>query len=149
MKPNLNREELAIIKEVNYKGTAETAIRECNSCGPTLFKRNTQTKWVCIPCYKNTVTRSRQKRKAKIISDRGGKCEGCGYDDVRALQWHHTVPLKGDRKEYNRLQNKSYKGMKEHTDKHCELLCANCHLIRHSEEELGGAKSKQPSQLPQ
>ena len=142
MKPNLNREELAIIKEVNYTGTAETAIRECNSCGPTLFKRNSQNKWICIPCIKSNTVRSRKNKKDKLMKERGGECNRCGFDNVIALQWHHTDPLMGDRAEFTLLQSKSYKTMKEHTDKYCELICSNCHIIHH--QSTPALNSRQP-----
>ena len=120
--------------ETNYKGISETAKRECKHHGETLFRKTNQNKWVCLQCQTDIVVRSRAKRKVEAIIERGGECERCGFDDVRALQWHHTIPLEGNREEHIKLNNAGRAKAKEHYDKYCELLCANCHSIHHADD---------------
>lgn len=134
MKPNLNPNEVDNIKEVVYKGKEETAYRECKHCGPTLFRHNAQKKWICISCAKRRTVQSRVKKKHRVMEENGGKCNRCGFSDLRALEWHHTNPLMGDREGYTKLNSASYTKLKEHVEEHCELLCANCHRIHHQED---------------
>jgi hypothetical protein len=57
------------------------------------------------------------------------KCNRCGYDDYRALQFHHT----DDNKEGTPsiiARSKSWENVMEELNK-CEVLCANCHQIEH------------------
>lgn len=75
----------------------------------------------------------RRKRKNELISVRGGRCEDCGYAGCLAvLEFHHRDPRT---KEFGigdftgsteRLRVEAAK---------CDLLCANCHRIRHSSAE--------------
>ena len=37
--------------------------------------------------------RYRASVKAKAIASMGGKCSCCGFDDERALRFHHLKPL--------------------------------------------------------
>jgi hypothetical protein len=89
------------------------------------YKRN-----LCIPCY----TLSKKPRKEKLRKDYYAWkqqlcCERCGYNDFRALQFHH----KGDKEaEISNLLNKGFTldKIKKEAEK-CEVLCANCHQIEH------------------
>ena len=57
------------------------------------------------------------------------KCNRCGYNDHRALQFHH----KDDNKEGTPsiiARYKSWDNVMEELNK-CEVLCANCHQIEH------------------
>ena len=84
----------------------------------------------CIPCY------SKQKNKeARVRIDKFReykktlKCNRCGYDDYRALEFHHT----DDNKEGNPCviaRQKSWENVMEELNK-CEVLCSNCHRIEH------------------
>lgn len=72
----------------------------------------------------------RRRRKAELIELFGGRCRDCGYDAVRAaLEFHHRDPLT---KEFG-LGN--WHGSRErllHEAAKCDLLCANCHRLRHA-----------------
>ena len=117
--------------EIAYTGNLPTMIRECKHHKETLFKQNSQGKWVCIQCGKDRTVANRVKKKRILMEERGGKCVRCGFSDVRALEWHHSDPLKGNRAYYNSLQDKSVEEYRTHISE-CELICANCHRIEHS-----------------
>lgn len=59
-------------------------------------------------------------------------CLDCGMDDFRCLEFHHLDP---NEKEDN-LSN-LYRHTKKFLEelKKCVVLCANCHKIRHFEDE--------------
>lgn len=62
------------------------------------------------------------------------KCNRCGIDDNRVLQWHHIDP---STKSFNisssvYSRNKSWDLIMKEIEK-CECLCANCHFITHAE----------------
>lgn len=77
--------------------------------------------------------RRQRRRRAELISLRGGRCEACGYDAVHAaLEFHHRDPetkvfsLANFHGSWVRLLLEAAK---------CDLLCANCHRLRHAREE--------------
>lgn len=71
----------------------------------------------------------RRRRKNELISARGGSCEECGYATcLGALEFHHRDP---------RTKEFGVGGFTGSTDRllveaaKCDLLCANCHRLRH------------------
>jgi len=71
----------------------------------------------------------RRRRKNELISARGGSCEECGYaTSFGALEFHHRDP---------RTKEFGVGGFTGSTDRllveaaKCDLLCANCHRLRH------------------
>jgi len=92
-------------------------------------RRNAQT-------YRSLKKR-RKRRKAELIEASGGRCESCGYDSIpAALEFHHRDPAT---KEFG-LGN--FDGARERLlreAKKCDLLCANCHRVRHTLIDGGGA----------
>jgi len=79
----------------------------------------------------------RSKRKAEIRKSinsikREMKCEICGFEDPRALHFHHKNPKK-KKKEIGNLASSGYnlKAIKKEIEK-CVVLCANCHAIKHN-----------------
>ncbi len=71
----------------------------------------------------------RQRRKAELIAAFGGACVYCGYAAcVAALEFHHRERTG---KEFGLGQfNESLERLLAEAQK-CDLLCANCHRIRH------------------
>jgi hypothetical protein len=72
----------------------------------------------------------RRERKTALIEERGGRCEDCGYSFcIAAFEFHHRDPRTKDFGIGNftgsteRLRQEAAK---------CDLLCANCHRIRHA-----------------
>lgn len=78
-----------------------------------------------------------QARKIKLINLKGGKCFECelGYNGKNAciFHLHHREPHKKEFSIGNQLVNKAWKILLEEAEK-CDLLCANCHEMKHSEE---------------
>lgn len=62
------------------------------------------------------------------------KCENCGFDDYRALEFHHVTNTKDfnisdairSRLSFNKILTEIEK---------CQVLCANCHRIYHYLEQ--------------
>jgi len=84
----------------------------------------------CIPCYSKQKGKEAGKRVDKFREYKKTlKCNRCGYDDYRALEFHHT----DDNKEGNPsvvARQKSWGNVIEELNK-CEVLCSNCHRIEH------------------
>jgi hypothetical protein len=87
---------------------------------------------MCIPCRIKYGIERRRYIKRQAILYKGGKCIDCGYDDINhteVFDFHHTNPSE---KDYTISANaKSFAKIKPELDK-CDLLCANCHRIRHA-----------------
>lgn len=60
-------------------------------------------------------------------------CRDCGITDVRVLEFHHRNP---DEKSFGVMQGltRSLEVLRQEIEK-CDVLCANCHLIRHAERD--------------
>ena len=69
----------------------------------------------------------RQRMKAMLVSENGGKCSICGYNRYYgALGFHHRDSSK---KEYSVSLTGINKARKE--AKKCILVCSNCHMELH------------------
>lgn len=70
------------------------------------------------------------RKKAILVTYKGGKCQKCGYDKcIEALHFHHVNP---EEKEFNVCSaSYSIERLKKEADK-CILLCANCHVEEHN-----------------
>jgi hypothetical protein len=74
----------------------------------------------------------RRSVKAKAIAMKGGRCQRCGFDDVRALRFHHVKPL---RRTSNGLRKRAETSTESHRavirgeGRGINLLCANCSCI--------------------
>jgi len=67
----------------------------------------------------------------------GGKCSFCGFKDKRALVFHHTDGIP-DFRITSCPCSRNRKELEEELLK-CVLICANCHAIIHSTENVKGA----------
>ena len=114
--------------------------RTCRSCGFVApveeFPKADKIKGVqyyrhlCTTCYSKQKTNKSIERMTKFREYKKTlKCNRCGYDDYRALQFHHT----DDNKEGTPsviARCRSWENVMEELNK-CEVLCANCHQIEH------------------
>ena len=86
----------------------------------------------CNDCWFEQYKGNRKKIRAQIDEYKSKqKCEICGFDDWRALQFHHK---KGEDKLFE-IGNAPQLGfsinkIKKEIDK-CQVICANCHQILH------------------
>lgn len=83
--------------------------------------------------------RFRQKRRSMVnaIKEERG-CMDCGTHHPAVLDFHHKEGLNGNIK--NRVsrmvsENASWQRILEQIEK-CDVLCANCHRIRHYNERV-------------
>ena len=101
-------------EDTEYYSTGNGYLRpECKKCKSSLEKGYQQERRKLFYEWKSTLV-----------------CNRCGFDDPRALQFHHT----NDDKEYNisnMASSYSLSTIKEEASK-CEVLCANCHQIEHA-----------------
>ena len=73
-------------------------IRRCPRHGETEFAAYSrgpsgQRRWRCKRCIGEAVTRRKQKIKALLVEEAGGRCAICGYDrTVVNLHFHHVNP---------------------------------------------------------
>lgn len=77
---------------------------------------------------KETSKIKRDKLRQEAIAHLGGKCMDCSIDNILLLQFHHrpgTVKLG----EVTSLASSEKKFWNEVAK--CDLVCANCHLLRH------------------
>ena len=75
---------------------------------------------------------NRRKVKEEIVEMLGGRCMDCdGVFPQCAFDFHHRDPTQ---KDFSIGQQMSSRKAKEEAKK-CDLLCANCHRIRHFEED--------------
>lgn len=61
----------------------------------------------------------------------GKICAWCGFNDWRALQFHHRDPMSKEFSLHRKIGKISIERLKKEAEK-CDLICANCHQIYHS-----------------
>jgi 5-methylcytosine-specific restriction endonuclease McrA len=97
-------------------------------------RRETRTYKDRAEYIKKAVSARRKKLRLMAIEHMGGKCERCGYSKcVRALSFHHRNPKEKNFGVSARGMTRSLEKVKNEIEK-CVLLCANCHMELHEEE---------------
>ena len=92
----------------------------------------------CKSCFNNFCIERWKKRKIKAIEYLGNECVDCKTPHPKypssVYEFHHLDP---SIKDYTwvKLRLKSWDKIKDELNK-CVLLCANCHRIRHHNENL-------------
>jgi len=80
--------------------------------------------------------KQRRSRKAELIDARGGQCERCGYAVTpAALEFHHRDART---KEFQISYGGVSRARLLDEASKCDLLCANCHRLRHLAEPSAG-----------
>ena len=105
-----------VYREVELHG--ET-LYKCDECGK-LYELGEYLREKRLNEQRNAGNKKRywgMDRLRKVI-EMGSKCEWCGFDDIRALQLHHT------------------------SEREYLLLCANCHCILHADQRRSGGERK-------
>ena len=79
----------------------------------------------------------REKVKQFLINyKKNKKCERCGNDDFRVLEFHHRDPAEKDIKISSAIKRGwSISRILKEIEK-CQILCANCHRIVHYEMQV-------------
>ena len=106
------------------KYNANRLCRECYELRPKKFDKK---KW-----YKEL----RVRLKQFSIDYLGGKCIDCGVDNlpICCYHFHHKNPKEKEVNIGNLFTVNNEERIKKELDK-CILLCANCHAIRHYQDE--------------
>jgi hypothetical protein len=85
--------------------------------------------------FRRSLRKRRRKRKADLVAACGGRCVDCGYSSCpEALQFHHRDPSTKDF--ILGHFNGSLARLIAEAEK-CDLVCANCHRLRHARETAG------------
>lgn len=94
-------------------------------------RRKGYTKSKCNSCLANC---RKYAILQKCLDYKGGKCQACGYNKCsRALAFHHRNP---ELKSFGISANhcRKWSVLRNELDK-CDLLCSNCHMELHYEED--------------
>lgn len=111
---------------------------KCKYClkdfNPSPSKKSIKKPSTRTTCNSCAVSKRRWKSKIELITKLGNKCNKCGYTGhPGAFHFHHIDPkTKLHEVNGNKLLTKD----RWNEIKKCELLCANCHQIEHSNTEL-------------
>lgn len=101
--------------------------KECKHHGLVDFVLEGRGYYRCKRCRNDRVIKQRQKNKATLVFEAGGKCILCGYDHyIGALQFHHRDPKEKKRGLSQRGLTLGIDKLREEAQK-CDLLCSNCH----------------------
>lgn len=134
----------------------------CSKCGgrksenefPVRNSKTGKRHGICLECYRayskehykrnKKAYNERRNRHCRIYRERNRKflhdylrrhpCSYCGFEDIRALEFHHQ---RGEKKENISIlsgQGRSLSLVEREISK-CVVLCANCHKIVHFQKE--------------
>lgn len=88
---------------------------------------------ICKKCFNKYVGERWVQTKIKAIHYKGSKCCDCGlsYPEMPYVifDFHHLNPSEKD-VDWGKLRKRSWDKITFELDK-CDLLCSNCHRIRH------------------
>lgn len=79
--------------------------------------------------YMRGFYKERKQRLQKLKADRA--CERCGFNDPRALTFHHRDPSTKSFPIATYAWKVSWERLVAEIAK-CDVLCANCHMIEHN-----------------
>lgn len=71
--------------------------------------------------------RRRDTKRLRLLE--GKSCMDCGNDDIRVLEFHHRDPSEKEGKIGTMLAGGWEKLLIEVAK--CDIVCANCHILRH------------------
>jgi hypothetical protein len=84
----------------------------------------------CKDCFNQYCTERWKQAKIESIEYKGGKCIDCnGIFHYSIFEFHHRDPEQKDLN-WRKLRMTSKSKREAELDK-CDLLCANCHRLRH------------------
>jgi len=117
----LNRNKVSLVKTIN---------NECDICGGEI-RNNTKNRTRCGSCQTKL---RRYIIKVNAVAYKGGKCERCNWSgDLSGYDFHHiNSSLKKFSISAEKLTSKKWKDIIAELNK-CELLCALCHRLEHSD----------------
>lgn len=118
-------------------GLYTATTKQCCGCKEVLYvgnfykKTGTILQAYCKRCLLDKQMLRWQDRKRKAIVYKGSICEDCKQTYPAPIyQFHHLDPNTKDY-DWNKLRQLTWTSVLKELDK-CILLCANCHILRHS-----------------
>jgi len=115
-------------QRLQLKRDRETIKKVCFTCGVELVrgfaKRGIS---FCYEHRENGYKIYREEIKQQVFEVLGKECAKCGFDDLRALQLDHIIPVKETRmrKTTLRIHKEIIAGSQDY-----QILCANCNWIK-------------------
>jgi hypothetical protein len=99
----------------------------------------------CRECFNKYCIERWIQKKIKAIEYKGCTCVDCGLSypqtPYQVFDFHHLNP-KDKEFDWTKLRLRSWDSISKELDK-CDLLCANCHRIRHIIVGSGGIEPNQ------
>lgn len=116
-----------ILRKHNIKLSTKSKSYSCLICELSCTKK------ICTVCNTNL---RRYRVKKQCVLYLGNKCNKCGWSGhLAGYDFHHkNQNLKTFKPSATNLANRSFEVVKKELD-NCELLCAICHRIAHSNYE--------------
>lgn len=85
-------------------------------------------------CSSCDTTKRRWESRKELLEMMGNCCSNCGFTGNPAtLQFHHTDP---SNKKYSLYSKNLLRSDRYEEAKKCIILCANCHIAEHTNQEL-------------
>ena len=107
----------------------QTSLTNCKKCGIKLDKNKLKGN-TCMKCHAANMTARKRSKRTAAVELLGDKCADCGVTYPHAVyDFHHhsdkyecVSNLINHNRKLETILNEAAK---------CELLCSNCHRIRH------------------
>lgn len=107
--------------------------KRCGDTNPTNFYTSNHARTKCKKCHTMEVHHTKRMMKVKAVEYLGSKCVDCGIEGSPWIyDFHHRDP---NQKEFGwgNKRTSNWETLKKEIDK-CDLLCSNCHRLRHEAE---------------
>jgi hypothetical protein len=111
-------------------------MKTCTKCNKLKFEDMFYTKGktlqaYCKECFNHYCIVRWKNKKVKVIESLGNCCYDCKKTyPPEVYQFHHINPSEKDF-DWGKMRQLSIAKMEKELSK-CVLLCANCHILRHS-----------------
>ena len=109
----------------------QTSLPNCKECGCDLDKSKLKGN-LCMKCHYLYMKKYRRAKRKAAVEHLGGKCMDCGHKYPEAVyDFHHKDPSQKDNHVSILIKdNRKLETILNEASK-CELLCSNCHRLRH------------------
>ena len=113
---------------------------KCTDCEVSLtaenaYKKENRLLSRCKNCFNQYCMKRWIQRKQDAIKKLGGECTDCKQSfPYQVYDFHHLDPSKKDFS-WNKMRLQTQTTLDAELAK-CILLCANCHRLRHSSEDI-------------
>ena len=101
-------------------------IKPCKYCGEEVTIKGR----TCMKCHSEKMSNLRRDKRTAAVELLGNKCADCGQTYPHAVYDFHHLSNKYDCVSVLIHNNRKLETILEEAEK-CELLCSNCHRIRH------------------